>query len=92
MRIARYIANVAATLVLGDLLARQVATALYASPDAVESIRRFLMSVGALKPDSSYDIDGPLLIAILAMSIAIVGLAVWAINIGARRYRQAAHH
>ncbi|WP_027803323.1 hypothetical protein [Paraburkholderia dilworthii] len=69
MKIARYIANVAATLVLGDLLARQVATAVYASPDAVQSIRRLLMSVGVLKPDSSYDIDGPLLIAILAVSV-----------------------
>ncbi|CAB3740325.1 hypothetical protein [Paraburkholderia rhynchosiae] len=92
MKIARNIANVAATLVLGDLLARQVATAVYASPDAVQSIRRLLMSVGVLKPDSSYDIDGPLLIAILVVSVAIVGVAVWAINIGARRYRQAAHH
>jgi hypothetical protein len=92
MKIARNIANVAATLVLGDLLARQVATAVYARPDAVQSIRRLLTSVGALTPDSSYDIDGPLLIAILVVSVAIVGVAVWAINVGARRYRQAAHH
>ncbi|MEX3764846.1 hypothetical protein [Paraburkholderia phenoliruptrix] len=92
MKIARYIANVVVTLLLGDLLARQVATAVYARPDVVQSIRRLLTAVGALKPDSSYDIDGPLLIAILAVSIAIVGVAVWAINIGARRYRKAVHH
>lgn len=91
MRIVRYIANVALTLLLGDLLARQVAAMVYARPETTASIRRILMNVGVLKPDSLYDINGALLLVILALSIAIVGLLVWALNLGARHYRRTAH-
>lgn len=91
MKIVRYIANVAVTLLLGDLLARQVAAMVYARPETTESMRRILVSVGVLKHDSLYDINGALLLLILVLSIAVVGLAVWALNIGARHYRRAAH-
>lgn len=88
MKIARYIANLAITLVLGDLLARQVAAMVYAEPGTIESIRRLLMNGGVLKPDSQYDISGMLLLVILVASIAVVGVAVWLLNVGVRRYRQ----
>ncbi|RAS37805.1 hypothetical protein [Paraburkholderia bryophila] len=88
MKIARYIANLAITLLLGDLLARQLAATVYAKPGTIESIRRLLMNSGVLKPDSQYDINGMLLLVILVASIAVVGVAVWLLNIGVRRYRQ----
>jgi hypothetical protein len=50
-----------------------------------------LTSVGVLKPDSQYDIDGALLLVILVASIAVVGLVVWLVNIAARHYRRTPH-
>lgn len=84
MRFIRYAINVVVAVVLGDLLARQVAAMVYASPETIKSIKLVLISVGVLKKDSLYDIDGALLLVILVLSIAVVGLIVWAINTGAR--------
>lgn len=90
MRFIRYAINVVVAVVLGDLLARQVAAMVYASPETIKSIKLVLISVGVLKKDSLYDIDGALLLVILVLSIAVVGLIVWAINTGARHYRRTA--
>jgi hypothetical protein len=40
MKVARYIANVVVTLVLGDLLARQIATSLYLNSEAIRLVKR----------------------------------------------------
>lgn len=91
MKILRYVINVALAVVLGDLLARAVAAVVYARPETVQSIQRFLVSLHLLKPDSQYDINGALLLVILVLSIAVVGLIVWALNVAVLYFRRAAH-
>jgi hypothetical protein len=40
-------------------------------------------------PDDMFDLAS---IVIFFASLAVVGLVVWAVNVGARRYRRVAHH
>lgn len=88
MRIARYIANVAATLVLGGLLARYVANLPVEWPWLTGSILFVLHALGIHaydNPDDMFDLAG---VVIFFACLLVVGLAVWLVNIGARRYRE----
>lgn len=84
-RAIRYCAYVVVTVVVGDVLARQVANLIYTGPGSMEAFRHGLIWLGVLKPDSTYDLDGVLLLVVLAASIATVGFAVWLFETLVRR-------
>jgi len=85
-RAIRYCAYVVVTVVMGDLLARQVADLIYTGPGFVEALRHGLIWIGLLKLDSTYDLDGILLLAILVASLVTVGIAVWVFETVIRRH------
>ncbi|PCE27524.1 hypothetical protein BWP39_03200 [Paraburkholderia acidicola] len=72
------------TVVLGDLLARQIVN-LIDGPGLLNAITNILVRIGARQPDSTYDLDGVVLLVILLLSIVLVGVVVWAINSYLRR-------
>ena len=91
MKIARYISNVAVTLLLGVLLARYVANLPVEWPWLTGSIRFVLHLFGIRSydsPDDMFDLAG---VVIFFASLVVVGLAVWAFNKGAQHYRRTVH-
>ncbi|MFM0359849.1 hypothetical protein [Paraburkholderia sediminicola] len=91
MKLARYISNVAVTLLLGVLLARYVANLPVEWPWLTGSIR-FVLHLFAIRsydnPDDMFDLAG---VVIFFACLLVAALAVWLVNIGARRYRRTAH-
>jgi hypothetical protein len=92
MKILRYVSNVFLTLVLAVLLARYVANLPYEWPWLTGSIRWVLRVFNARTYDNPDDMFDLASIVIFFASLAVVGLVVWAVNVGARRYRRVAHH
>lgn len=87
MRIARYIANVAATLVPGVLLARYIANLPVEWPWLTGSIRFALRLPGIHaydNPDDMFDLVG---VVNFFACLIVVGLVMSLVNIGTRHYR-----
>ncbi|WGS54222.1 hypothetical protein LFL96_24655 [Paraburkholderia sp. D15] len=88
MRIARYTANIAATLLLGVLLARYVVNLPVEWPWLTGSIQFVLHLLGNRdydNPDDMFDLAG---VVILLACLLIVGVAVWLVNLALYRHRK----
>jgi hypothetical protein len=91
-RAALVIARVVLAIVLGDLLARYIASLPYEMSPLTDSIRFALRAFGQTQLDNPDDIETLALVVILLASIGVAALAVWLATRGLRALRARASH
>ena len=80
MKLVRYTANVVATVVLGFLISRWIATLPYEFPALPASIRSMLNAFGVDTVANADDIETIGLLVIIIVSMVGAGALVWLLN------------
>lgn len=86
-KVARIATYVVVVLVLGDLLARYIATLPYELSPLTDSIRFFLRTFGLKQLDNPDDMETLALAVILLASVLIVWFVLWLVIRSARALR-----